>query len=247
MTLVCVTQMFTNIMKHFPEFWNGAGIILICALTLVKGNVIDINKNGCPLDYTIERLLEHEDCNKFYQCTIGELVEHTCPKDLLFNIEKNECDWPQNVICGDRVIPDKDEGNQDADGDANGGNCNPSEAPSICATEGSDDILIAHENCNQFYKCLQGVPVPLKCASNLLYNPNKEICDWPENVSCGDRIKPDCDFNDGNDEQVGDDGAEIDDEGNCNCDPGEAASICAAPDTDKSNVGILKRSIVGIE
>ncbi|XP_013140733.1 PREDICTED: chondroitin proteoglycan 2-like [Papilio polytes] len=210
---------------------RGAGIILICAITLTNGYVVDINRNGCPLDYSVERLFEHEYCNKFYQCTIGELVEHTCPEDLLFNIEKNECDWPQNVICGNRVIPDKDDSNQDVDtdGDENSGNCNPSEAPSICATKDSDGILVAHENCNQFYKCSEGVPVPLKCSANLLYNPNKERCDWPENVSCGDRVKPDC-SNDGNEGQVEDEAGG--DKGTCNCNPGEAASICAAPDTD---------------
>ncbi|CAH2087532.1 unnamed protein product [Euphydryas editha] len=56
-------------------------------------------------DWTIEKLLRHEDCNKFYMCTHGVPVEHTCYGDLYFNLETWQCDWPENVNCTGRIVP----------------------------------------------------------------------------------------------------------------------------------------------
>ncbi|XP_037807480.1 probable chitinase 10 [Lucilia sericata] len=40
----------------------------------------------------------HErDCNKYYICQYGELVEQKCPAGLYWN--ENHCDWPQAVKC----------------------------------------------------------------------------------------------------------------------------------------------------
>ncbi|CAG4943337.1 unnamed protein product [Parnassius apollo] len=214
---------------------KGTGISLILALAVARGYVVDTNKNGCPTDSTIEKLLEHEYCNKFYQCLRGELVEHTCPKGLLFNIGVDQCDWSENVDCGNRVITDDehiDDSDEDESSNDSGGNYDPSEAPIICATKGSDGVLIAHENCNQFYKCSEGEPIALFCPENLLYNPKTEQCDWPQNVQCGNRVIPEDNESAGGDSGGnGDDGLGVGSDANnssCNCNPAEATSICAA-------------------
>ncbi|XP_041980994.1 extensin-like [Aricia agestis] len=66
--------------------------------------------NECPPEqesnWQIEQLLRHEDCNKFYKCTFGQPVEYKCYGDLYFNLETWQCDWPQNVDCEGRNIPD---------------------------------------------------------------------------------------------------------------------------------------------
>ncbi|XP_050350383.1 chondroitin proteoglycan-2-like [Nymphalis io] len=230
-----------------------AALLLVCAISLAQGNDIELNENGCPIDHTIEKLYPHENCNKFYQCTHGNLVVKKCASNLFFDVEKQECDWSETVDCGDRVVPDEKEdedcdenenenGDGNEDGDDNNGscNCNPGEAPSICGREGSDGVLIAHENCNQFYKCFNGKPVTVSCPGNLLYNPHKEICDWPENVECGDRVIPECDDNNNDNDNGGggggdggDDGGDDDEnDGTCNCNPGEAPSICGQEGSD---------------
>ncbi|KAM3965487.1 insect intestinal mucin [Aphomia sociella] len=65
--------------------------------------------NECPreqeTDWNIELLLVHEDCDKFYKCTYGVPVEQVCPPDLYFNTEYWQCDWQENVDCGDRNVP----------------------------------------------------------------------------------------------------------------------------------------------
>ncbi|CAG4943345.1 unnamed protein product [Parnassius apollo] len=216
-------------------------------------------------------LVAHENCNQFYTCINGLPVVQSCPVNLLYNPYTEQCDWPDNVQCGDRVIPeDCDDGDSNSGGEesvggdsesggANGGgesegsgsennntcNCNPGEAPSICAVEGSEGILVAHENCNQFYTCSNGLPLVQSCPVNLLYNPYTEQCDWPDNVQCGDRVIPedsdDGDSNSSGEESVGGDsesgggngdgisgGGGSDNNNTCNCDPGEAPTICAA-------------------
>ncbi|XP_063627117.1 chondroitin proteoglycan-2 [Cydia splendana] len=148
-------------------------------------------------------LVAHENCNQFYKCSEGSPVALDCPVNLLYNYEKEQCDWPENVNCegrnqggngengNDKSVEeaDKEDGNNDNNGNNNngGGNGNPSEAREICAGKGSDGVLVAHENCNQFYKCSEGLPVALDCPVNLLYNYEKEQCDWPENVNCEGR------------------------------------------------------------
>lgn len=151
-------------------------------------------------------LVAHEKCNQFYKCHEGLPVALKCPSNLMYNSEKQYCDWPANVECGDRVmLPlediDVDDNTNDVETSEESGSSgyhDPSEAPVICAAVESNGILIAHENCNQFYKCFEGKPVTLFCPPDLLYNPGKEYCDWPHNVYCGERLGPQ-----GNDSETG--------------------------------------------
>lgn len=143
-------------------------------------------------------LVAHENCNQFYKCHDGRPVALTCPANLLYNPDKDYCDWPTHVECGNRVISEheSDENsieneNESSNGHGSGNNhSNPNDAPAICAAENSDGLLIAHENCNQYYKCFAGKPIVLFCQLNLLYNPSKEYCDWAHNVDCGNRVLP---------------------------------------------------------
>ncbi|MBN4724572.1 chitin binding domain-containing protein, partial [Escherichia coli] len=93
----------------------------------------------------------------------------------------------------------------------------------------SDGVLVAHENCRKFYKCSFGVPVAIRCASNLLYDYTVERCEWPETVECGDRpILEDSSEENTEGEWVGN--------GAGNDDPSQAPAICAAEGSDNSYV-----------
>ncbi|XP_045484354.1 uncharacterized protein LOC111003985 isoform X5 [Pieris rapae] len=242
---------------------KAAAIYLACTITVALGRNIQLNVNRCPEDYTIEQLYPHEECHKFYQCFHGDLVVHQCAANLYFSIEKQQCDFASTVNCGDRIIPKPDEDDENQPDEDIGDdenticNCNPSEAPSICAKDGSDGTLIAHENCNKFYECAHGLPITQLCPGKLMYNPYEEICDWPENVDCGDRViscpeDEDDDGGNGSENEGGDGGDGGNDsenegghggdggnggggdggQGNCNCNPSEAPSICAKDGSD---------------
>ena len=48
-----------------------------------------------------------------------------------------------------------------------------------------DGIHADPNNCAQFYQCANGHQYPMQeCPEGLLYNAEKEYCDWPENVDC---------------------------------------------------------------
>lgn len=155
----------------------------------------------CTAEGSDSMLLAHKRCNQFYKCQDSRAVEKTCPGNLLYSIEKEYCDWPTFVECGERTKPDSPnsaevDDNTIESGSGSGhsqGEPKPSQAiqaTSICASKNTEGMLIPHENCNQFYKCYEGKPIPLFCQLNLFYNPLKEYCDWPHNVNCGTRVVP---------------------------------------------------------
>lgn len=174
----------------------GTSVLLFCALALAAAKPreqVELNAAGCPVDSEITKFLSHENCHQFYQCVDGSPVVHICPADLLFNTELNICDWPLNVDCDGRIIPEDrpETGGSDEEEKPGGhGHSDPSLAPEICAAEDSEGVLVAHENCNEFYVCEGRRPVAIQCPDNLFYNPENEQCDWPRNVECGERVIP---------------------------------------------------------
>ncbi|XP_038222147.1 chondroitin proteoglycan-2-like [Zerene cesonia] len=92
----------------------------------------------CERDHSDGVLIAHEKCNAYYKCENGKPLTVYCPSNQLYNQYTEQCDWAEKVSCGNRQVPDKES-------DTNC-NCKPGEAPSICAKEGSDGVLIAHKN-----------------------------------------------------------------------------------------------------
>ncbi|CAB3244647.1 unnamed protein product [Arctia plantaginis] len=144
----------------------------------------------CATEGSDNSIVAHENCAKYYQCWGGSPIAFDCGLGTLFNPKNSYCDYPSNVDCGNRFIPEQEEvvipinpvipigNNHD----------NPSLAPQICAAEDSSDVLVAHENCNQFYMCLHGAPYAQTCQAGLLFDPRRDRCEWPENVNCGNRV-----------------------------------------------------------
>ncbi|XP_043264945.1 mucin-2-like [Colletes gigas] len=58
--------------------------------------------------------------------------------------------------------------------------------PTSCPVpDGQDTTHIAHESdCHKFYKCKMGQKYEMTCRSNLCFNPELQVCDWPWNVTC---------------------------------------------------------------
>ncbi|XP_038210457.1 peritrophin-1-like [Zerene cesonia] len=76
--------------------------------------------NGCPqdqaLDWKIEKVLPHKQCNKFYKCAHGQPVEMQCPSILFFNQDTSRCDWPSLVDCTGRQLPGSSEESEEVAG-----------------------------------------------------------------------------------------------------------------------------------
>ncbi|XP_071053733.1 peritrophin-1-like [Onthophagus taurus] len=46
------------------------------------------------------------------------------------------------------------------------------------------DFLVDDEDCTVFYKCDWGKPVKFDCPSDLHFNKELEVCDWPDKAGC---------------------------------------------------------------
>lgn len=60
----------------------------------------------------------------------------------------------------------------------------------VCDGQADGTYLRDPEDCSRFYFCDEGRGVSTKCAGDLLWNTNINICDYPDNVDCGDRPSP---------------------------------------------------------
>uniref|UniRef100_A0A7G3ASV1 Putative peritrophin n=1 Tax=Lutzomyia longipalpis TaxID=7200 RepID=A0A7G3ASV1_LUTLO len=48
-----------------------------------------------------------------------------------------------------------------------------------------DLVMFPHESdCGKFYICSHGRPHEFSCPWGLYFNPEKNLCDWKENVEC---------------------------------------------------------------
>ena len=68
---------------------------------LLGGSVDD----GCPAVDPIDHFVflpNAENCNQFYECSMGHAKLFTCPDGLQFDIKMQVCNWPENVDCGTR-------------------------------------------------------------------------------------------------------------------------------------------------
>jgi hypothetical protein len=45
-------------------------------------------------------------------------------------------------------------------------------------------------SCRHFCECAHGIPYRLVCHEPLLFNPNINVCDWPNKVHCGGKRTP---------------------------------------------------------
>lgn len=75
-------------------------------------------------------------------------------------------------------------------------------------------VNIAHEtNCSLFYSCQNGKKILLVCpklnkeGDRLFFNPELQVCDWPENVECENLPEPGEGEDAGGDEEEGEEEA----------------------------------------
>lgn len=95
----------------------GTAVFILAVVAVVAAE----RPTECPAeqetDWSIELLLRHDDCDKFYKCVFGQGVVQQCPDNLWFNLELSKCDWRENVDCSDRNVPGEVKPEPDPDSD----------------------------------------------------------------------------------------------------------------------------------
>merc|ERR1711881_659653 len=123
---------------------------------------------------------DQDDCTTFYECDIVEQqpCPSHCPAGLVFNDDIKVCDWPQDV-------PECSGASKDVqiDDEVQGPACAPEERFDC---QGSLDYVRDPNDCTTFYECDSNIqePCPSHCPAGLVFNPDIQVCDWPQHVQC---------------------------------------------------------------
>lgn len=55
----------------------------------------------------------------------------------------------------------------------------------MCTGRNNGDQLPNRLDCGSYFVCDFGLPELFNCSENLLYDDRLGVCNWPENVTCG--------------------------------------------------------------
>ncbi|XP_034840994.1 protein obstructor-E-like [Maniola hyperantus] len=106
-------------------------------------------------------------CDLYYKCSKGEAEPKLCPDGLVFadeNPNKELCDIPSNVECGDRKELQE-----------------PKPSPG-CPRQNGYFKHPDPQACDKFNFCSDGVPNEHPCPPGLYFNEETSNCDWKESV-----------------------------------------------------------------
>ncbi|KPI98366.1 putative chitinase 3 [Papilio xuthus] len=168
-----------------------AVILLVTAVVAEDGALCPKEQDA---NYEVDRLVAHEDCNKFYKCVQGEPVEMICPEGLLFNSVFRFCDWTLNVDCAERRMPTErailvtEVTEAKPEGEASGDSEESNEIELLengCPVDPVIHWLVPdEEDCSAFYYCVWGTKVQRSCPHGLHFNKNLQVCDWAQFANC---------------------------------------------------------------
>lgn len=148
---------------------------------LVSPNDTSLAINGkldprCPS--TGVMTLEHPtDCDKYFLCENGHLIEQTCPNGLLYgtrDMVKDYCVHRWQVVCGDKKIP------------------NPISTPGCRWQYGIFNVQGSPKCSPDFYECVEGNFEVRKCPiSGQVYDDRTKSCQYAEKVGCAEEALAD--------------------------------------------------------
>jgi len=126
----------------------------------------------CPTD-GLQLFPDCENCNQFYECYNGVLTSKVCPNCYHYDEDKEYCNQPTQVDCGDRT-PEED--------------CSAATKPGDCPYD--NGYFKDMHNCGRYFVCVNGEPTSNSCSNSTfagLYDYNLEWCNFPDKVDCEDR------------------------------------------------------------
>lgn len=136
----------------------------------------DDTTDNSPEECNTDEYFPHEtDCEAFYRCISGSFILIYCPKGTQFNISSKGCE-SQEMDC-----KDMEQGSSTSI---------TTEISTVATTENSTNECASndyrpHENdCEAFYRCIQGQLVTVFCPLGTHYNSNTRQCDHPEVAGC---------------------------------------------------------------
>lgn len=122
-----------------------------------------------------------KDCSTFLACQQGELTEVQCPTDMWFDPRHQEnvlCNHPQVVCAADSSVCECMTQYPPLPPD-------PLIEPGVtCLVDNRFHFTASQLECSRYFVCLNDIVKRLECRPGLQYNPETELCDYPELVNC---------------------------------------------------------------
>lgn len=130
------------------------------------------------------------NCNAYYRCISGELRKQYCAGGLHWNNERRICDWPKTARCKEQPytvtpIPQVTHYSKTTQHQYTTQSTVTSQFADGCNT----GEYYPHEDCSQFYVCVNNKLVSQSCAPGLSWSTEKNMCDWKYKVRCIGRKK----------------------------------------------------------
>ncbi|XP_017021068.1 chondroitin proteoglycan 2 [Drosophila kikkawai] len=94
--------------------------------------------------------------------TGGGVSSVLCPSGLVYNATSDQCDYPEGYVP---EVP-----------------CN-STSP-VCKGQPEGELFQVPGSCNTFYKCNYNCAVEQLCPNNLIFDPENDICVYPDAYEC---------------------------------------------------------------
>ncbi|XP_068081284.1 uncharacterized protein [Anabrus simplex] len=164
------------------------GVLLMVAVTFSVASFVTASITDGLL------VADPNDCGAYYEFV---KLHRYCPSGLVFNPNRQACDWPSNVNGSCNGGGGNGE-NGGGSGGGNGGGSNNNNSGngtigSDCPTRGKcpavnsldQTVHLPHlTDCGLFCKCDHGIPKLDRCPTGLHFNPKLQACDWPESAGC---------------------------------------------------------------
>lgn len=143
-----------------------------------------------------------EDCNNYYVCANGELIQNKCPEGLHFNPHELACDFPETAGCvnsqttATEAISTEVTYTESTIGETTVCDTEVPTEPETTVTTTTETpnnqkcpstgiaFLPNFNDCNKYYECVNGAKFEFNCPPDLHFNPISLTCDWPELAGC---------------------------------------------------------------
>lgn len=170
--------------------FTGITIILL-PLLVISAQQFDPMEicRGKPNNATVMNPLS---CDSFLLCSDG-LPAGTgqCPSEMLFNAEKEICNFPENVNCGSVPLPTQFQTSTEESTEMITDlsvETTTSSVPNESCPQIDDPVsplyMSIPDNCTNYIMCYHGTPLIMQCPIGTEWNKNNSICDTPENAKC---------------------------------------------------------------
>ena len=177
---------------HAAEPTHNVSIILTRLLDLL---LFAAHSNDCVGRPNASNIIDPTSCNHFIMCTNTRSVRKRCPDNLLYDPEKDACEFGDKVKCvnGKRPTPMTTESNVFNNATTISPHLTVStntttvtiEIPqNICNGLGTGQDVVDPKSCTHFYICVHTRPVRKTCPPTLVYNREARVCDFPKNFEC---------------------------------------------------------------